>query len=67
MRRLASLCMLIVTPLTASAHEMAADAGILERIGHELVGFHHLPVTFALIMAGFLLYRMQKRKASRKR
>lgn len=67
MRRLAGLCMLIVTPFTASAHEIAADAGILERIGHELVGLHHLPVTFALILAGLLLYRMRKRKASRTR
>ena len=67
MRRLAALCMLIGTPGLASAHETVSGAGIVEQIGHELFGLHHLPVTLILVVAGVLLYRLQTGKASRTR
>ena len=67
MRRLAGLCMLIATPLTAIAHEMAGEPGILERISHEFVGLHHLPITFVLVVSGVVLFRLLNRRASRTR
>ena len=67
MRRLAGLCMLIAIPGTAFAHEMVGDAGIVERIGHEIFGLHHLPVTITLIVACILFYRMRTGKRSRTR
>lgn len=66
MRRLAGLFMLIGIPATASAHEVAGDASVLQRIGHEFVGLHHLPVTITLVVACILLYRMHSGKASRR-
>lgn len=65
MRRLASLCLLIAGLGTAHAHEMTGDASILERLSHELVGLHHLPVTIVLVVAGVVLYRLHSSKASR--
>ena len=67
MQRLAALCMLIATPGMAGAHETAGDASIVERLGHEIFGLHHLPVSIILVVACVLLYRMRARKASRTR
>ena len=65
MRRLASLCLLIAGLGTAHAHEMTGDASILERLSHELVGLHHLPVTLVLVVTVIVLYRLHRIRASR--
>lgn len=66
MRQLAGLLLFIAFVGTAGAHEVAGDAGILERLGHEVLGLHHLPVTVILVGVIFTLYRM-RRKASQTR
>lgn len=65
MRQLAGLFLLIAFVGTAGAHEIAGDAGTLERLGHEVIGLHHLPVTVILVGTIFALYRMRKRRVSR--
>ena len=65
MRRLALLSMLIVSAGTAFAHEIEGEAGIVERVSHEFVGLHHLPMTILLIVVIIAAYRVCKRHASR--
>ena len=62
MRWLVSLCLYITAIATANAHEIAGDASILQRLGHQLVGTHHLPVTIVLIVAVVALYRLHQRR-----
>jgi len=64
MRQQAGLLLLIAFMGTAGAHELAGDAGILERLWHEIIGLHHLPVTVILVSVLFALYLLRK-KASR--
>lgn len=61
MRQLTGLFLLIALVGTAGAHEVAGDAGILERLGHEIFGLHHLPVTVMLVGIIFALYRLRQR------
>ena len=61
MRWLITLFLLFAAIGTASAHEIAGDAGILHQLGHALVGWHHLPVTVVLIVVVAALYRAHKR------
>lgn len=41
----------------ASAHTLAVDEGLLLRLDHQLLGWHHLPLTILLVVAGVWLFR----------
>ena len=67
MRQLTGLFLLIALAGTAGAHETAGNVGILERLGHEVFGLHHLPVTLILVGVILTLYRMRRKRVSRSR
>ncbi len=39
------------------AHSLDGEHGLAEQVGHQLVGFHHLPLTILLIAAGLVALR----------
>ncbi len=62
MRRLISTCFLSLLAGTAVAHTLSADAGMYERLGHQLFGWHHLPLAFVLLVVGVaILHLLGKR------
>jgi len=67
MRQLTAMCLLIAMGGTAGAHEVAGDPGMLARLGHEVMGFHHLPITVVLVVGIVMLYRIQRNRALRTR
>ena len=65
MRRIISTCFFSLLAGTAGAHTLSVDAGMFERLGHQLFGWHHLPLAIVLLLVGvtllhFLGKRLQK-------
>ena len=65
MRSITSMCLFLGIPALAGAHELSSDSSLLARLGHEVFGLHHLPVTALLIVALVLLWRVRRHAATR--
>jgi hypothetical protein len=55
MKRL--LALLTLTACNVSAHTLDAGEGLVSQLGHELLGWHHLPLTLLLVVVGVVAYR----------
>lgn len=58
-----ALLLLLVTNVSL-AHVPGSEQTILEKIEHQLVGLHHLPMTALLIIAVVLLVRSYRKRIS---
>ncbi len=62
MRRIISTCFFSLLAGTAGAHTLPSDAGMIERLGHQLFGGHHLPLAIVLLVVGVaILHLLGKR------
>ena len=62
MRRLISTCFVSLLAGTAGAHTLPSDAGMIERLGHQLFGWHHLPLAIVLLLVGVTLLHFLSKK-----
>ena len=65
MRWFTSICLFLGMSAMAGAHEISSDASLLTRLGHEVVGLHHLPFTALLIVAVLLSWRARRNSTAR--
>jgi len=49
-------------PAAAHAHTLGADEQLPLRLGHQLLGLHHLPLTLLLLIAGIVLIREYRKR-----
>ena len=57
MRFLLGLFLLTGLTRVAAAHTLAADDGLPAQLSHQLLGWHHFPLTILLLVAGIWLFR----------
>jgi hypothetical protein len=62
MKRLIALS-LLAAPV-AQAHTLDPAGGVFTALVHELLGWHHLPLTLLLVVAGIVLFRAWKKRTS---
>ena len=58
MRLISGLLILFGAAEFVAAHSLDGDHGLAEQVGHQLIGFHHLPFTILLIAAGLVALRV---------
>ena len=63
MRLITSLIIILGTTEYAAAHSLDGDHAWVERLGHQFLGVHHLPLTILLIVAGLIALRICSGKA----
>jgi hypothetical protein len=57
--------MALLTANAASAHTLDGDANLVERLGHQFAGAHHLPVTLLLAAGiGLIVWRLRRKHHS---
>ena len=61
MKRL--LVLTILAAPVAQAHTLDSAAGVLTALGHQLLGWHHLPLTLLVIAIGVAWFRSRRKKA----
>ena len=49
--------MLLAVSSVAGAHVLAGDEGIPAQLGHQLIGWHHLPLTAIVVIGGIFILR----------
>jgi hypothetical protein len=57
MRLITSSSILLAVSAGADAHTLAGDESIPAQLGHQFLGFHHLPLTAILIIGGIFVLR----------
>ena len=62
--RLISGTLLLALTAGAHAHTLAGDESLVVRLGHQLLGSHHLPLTVLLVIVGVIALS-QVRKSPR--
>ena len=65
MQKIIGSCALIGLCGAAQAHELSSDAGLPARLGHEILGLHHLPLTALLVVVLLLLLRTRRANIGR--
>lgn len=60
MKRLLALTFLAAP--VAQAHTLDTTAGVLTALGHQLLGWHHLPMTLLVVAIGVAWFRSRKKK-----
>jgi hypothetical protein len=60
MKRL--LALTILAAPVAQAHTLDLAGGVYAALGHELFGWHHLPLTVLVIAIGVAWFRSRKQK-----
>lgn len=55
--RLISGTFLLALTAGAHAHTLAGDESLVVRLGHQLLGSHHLPLTILLVIVGVIAVR----------
>ena len=56
--------LLTIFPQAASAHVLDGVYGVVAQLGHQLLGWHHLPLTVLLVVIGAALFRVIRKKTS---
>jgi hypothetical protein len=64
MRLISGLLIFFGATEVVVAHSLDGDHGLAEQVGHQLIGFHHLPFTILLIAAGLVALRMLYEKTA---
>ena len=54
--------MIVATAGVAGAHPLGSEQSLLDQLGHQLLGAHHLPLLLALIVAGLFAARGLRRR-----
>jgi len=62
MHRLISTCFLSLLAGVAGAHTLSANSGIIERLSHQLFGWHHLPLGITLLIVSVVILRALGKK-----
>lgn len=52
----AAFVLLMIFPIAASAHVLDGVYGVVAQLGHQLLGWHHLPLTILLVVIGVALF-----------
>ena len=49
--------MIVATAGVAAAHPLGSEQSLLDQLGHQVLGAHHLPLLLVLIVAGAFAVR----------
>lgn len=62
MYRLISTCFLSLLAGVAGAHNLSANSGIIERLSHQVFGWHHLPLAIVLLLVSVAVLHLLGKK-----
>jgi hydrogenase/urease accessory protein HupE len=60
---LTAFLLMAMTPV-ASAHTAPSEDGLVSQLAHQLLGWHHLPLTLLILVVGVLALRVWYKKSS---
>ena len=57
-RLLSSLLLFAGLARVAEAHTLASDDGLPVQLLHQMLGWHHVPITVLSVLVGLLMFRV---------
>jgi len=64
MKKYLTLFVLLAMAPVASAHTAPSEDGLVSQLVHQLLGWHHLPLTLLILVVGLLALRVWHKKSS---